>query len=150
MFLEIAIFAVCFLVFVIGMVGLNRYPDSKHKSKVSRLVFSSVVGFALGLAPVMFIIGTAVGPLNDPVSLRIFMGLMSIICLLAWILCAVLLSDRSEIDLGKKTTQFVATMLPILILGWLGFSFSAYTGLGTYTGVPRLGFGSLRRLAAFN
>lgn len=133
--LNIAIFALCFLVFVVGMIGLNRYPESKVKSKVPRLVFSSVVGFALGLAPVMFLVGSTVGPVSSPVAMRLMLGLMSLICLLAWILCAVLLKDRDEIDMGGKTKVFVGSMLAVFIVFWLIFSGMAYTGIGTFGGV---------------
>jgi hypothetical protein len=137
--LSIAIFVLCLFVFVLGMIGLNRYADSKVKSKVSRLVFSSIVGFALGLAPIMFFIGTTVGPLNDPVSTRIMLGLMSIISLLAWILCAVLLSDAADIDLDSKTKAFIGTMLAMFLIMWIVFSGLAYTGFGTFGGFGNAG-----------
>jgi hypothetical protein len=133
--LSIAIFALCFLVFVVGMIGLNRYPESKVKSKVPRLIFSSVVGFALGLAPVMFFVGSTVGSVSSPFTMRLMLGLMSLICLLAWILCAVLLSDRDEIDMGNKTKAFVGTMLAVFIAGWLLFAGMAYSGIGTFGGM---------------
>ncbi len=136
--LSLSIFALCFFVFIVGMIGLNRYPDSKVKSKVSRLVFSSVVGFALGLAPVMFFIGSAVGPLSDPISTRVMFGLMSVISMLAWILCAVLLSDASDIELGGKTKGFVGTMLAVFIVTWLAFGGMAYTGIGSFGGIGKL------------
>lgn len=135
--LGITIFALCFLVFVVGMIGLNRYPESKVKSKVPRLIFSSVVGFALGLAPVMFFVGSTVGPVTGPVSKRLMFGLMSLICLLAWILCAVLLSDRDDIDMGGKTQGFVGFMLAVFLVSWLMFTGMAYTGFGTFGGLSR-------------
>jgi MFS family permease len=127
--LHLIVALTCLTVFIIGMIGIHAYSEAKMPHKTSRLVFSSVVGFALGLAPVAFFIGNAVGnSLSGPIATRAMLGFFSLICLFAWIMCAVIVSDRDKIKLEKRTVKFVSTMMAITIVMWLMFGFLAYVG----------------------
>ncbi len=138
--LNFLIFVFCVMIFVLGMIGLSKYPDASAKkvpSKSQRIVFSSVVGFALGLAPVMFVLGTwACGVAGGANMGRILFGFMSIVSFIAWIYCAVLLSDRDALQLSHGEKAFVGTMLAVLILAWGGFGFLAYRGGNMLMSMP--------------
>lgn len=122
------LFLVSFFVFLVGMVGLNFYSESKTESRVSRLNYTSFVGYVLGLGTILFYIGT----MNSMgLSASFITGFMSFTTLLVWTMCAMMLSDMKKEN--KDNTQsytFTSWMLGINLILWLGFSVLTFSPAG--------------------
>ena len=118
------LFLTAFFIFLVGMVGLNFYNTSKVASRVSRLNFVTFVGYVLGLGTVLFFIGT-----KNPQGLSASFTLkaISIMTLLTWTMCAMILSDmRKDNETKTKGYTFTAWMLGITLLMWIGFTFVGF------------------------
>jgi len=118
------LFLTSFFIFLVGMVGLNFYNKSKVSSRVSRLNFVTFVGYVLGLGTVLFFIGT-----KNPQGLSASFTLkaMSVMTLMAWTMCAMILSDmRKDNETNSKGYTFTAWMLGITLLMWIGFTFVGF------------------------
>ncbi len=118
------LFLTAFFIFLVGMVGLNFYNSSKVSSRVARLNFVTFVGYVLGLGTVLFFIGT-----KNPrgLSASFTLKTMSIMTLLTWTMCAMILSDmRKDNETNSKSYKFTAWMLGITLIMWLGFTFVGF------------------------
>ncbi len=117
-----------FFVFLVGMVGLNFYNESKTDSRVSRLNYTSFVGYVLGLGTILFYIGT----MNSMgLTAGFITGFLSLVTLLVWTMCAMMLSDMKKENKDKGTAYtFTSWMLGIMLILWLGFSALAFTPMG--------------------
>lgn len=118
------LFLTAFFVFLVGMVGLNFYNSSKVSSRVSRMNFVTFVGYVLGLGTVLFYVGT-----NMPAGLSasFILKALSIMSLLTWTMCAMILSDmKKDGETKSKSYTFTAWMLGIMLLLWIGFTFVGF------------------------
>lgn len=119
---------VSFFVFLVGMVGLNFYNESKTDSRVSRLNYTSFVGYVLGLGTIMFYLGT----MNSMgLTAGFITGFLSFVTLLVWTMCAMIISDMKKENKDKGFAyKFTSAMLGINLLLWLGFSALTFTPMG--------------------
>lgn len=117
-----------FFVFLVGMVGLNFYNESKTESRVSRLNYTSFVGYVLGLGTILFYIGT----MNSMgLTASFITGFLSLVTLLVWTMCAMMISDMKKENKEKELSYtFTSWMLGIMLLLWIGFSALAFTPAG--------------------
>jgi hypothetical protein len=118
-------------VFITGMIGVNYYSENKDvKMRVSKINFSSFVGYALGLTPVLFFItNTIIQYLPSMFFSRALFAVFALISLFSWILCAVLLSDmRNDKKVPKDKKVYLSVILSITLLFFLAFGFAAYRG----------------------
>jgi len=117
-----------FFVFLVGMVGLNFYNESKTDSRVSRLNYTSFVGYVLGLGTILFYIGT----MNSMgLTASFITGFLSFVTLLVWTMCAMMLSDMKKENKDKEFAYtFTAWMLAIMLILWIGFSALTFTPAG--------------------
>lgn len=118
------LFLTSFFIFLAGMVGLNFYNTSKVSSRVSRLNFVTFVGYVLGLGTVLFFLGS-----KNPrgLSASFTLKAISIMTLMTWTMCAMILSDmRKDNQTKSKGYTFTAWMLGITLLMWIGFTFVGF------------------------
>jgi hypothetical protein len=120
-----AMAAACLLIFIVGMIGVHSYADSKLKAKVSRLNFASMVGYGLGLAPLFFFIGREYGSIIDQGMLNKFFMLAT---LLTSILCVVLISDANNNKkfMSEETYRFIVGMAITSFILFVGFSYFSF------------------------
>ncbi len=121
----------CF-VFATGMLAVNYYSNENRKvdMRVSKINFSSFVGYVLGLAPILFFAANyAVHFLPPAIFSRIFFGMFTIICLFSWILCAVVLADMANDSTVEKSTKtYISVLLLITLAGSFIFGFATLRG----------------------
>lgn len=119
---------VSLFVFLVGMVGLNFYNESKTESRVSRLNYTSFVGYVMGLGVILFYVGT----MNSMgLSAGFITGYLSLSTLLVWTMCAMMLSDmKKENKDNGAAYKFTAWMLGINLILWIGFSLLTFTPAG--------------------
>jgi hypothetical protein len=120
--LAFAMAVACLLIFVVGMIGVQSYADSKLKQKISRLNFSSAVGYGLGLAPLFYFIGSQYGSLIDQSMINKFFVFST---LLTWILCIVLISDANNNKrfMSDETYRFIVGMAITSFILFVGFAY---------------------------
>jgi hypothetical protein len=126
--INIFLLVVSFFVFLIGMVGLNFYNESKTESRVSRLNYTSFIGYVLGLGTILFYVGT----MNSMgLTAGFITGFLSLVTLLVWTMCAMMISDMKKENKDKGFAyKFTAGMLGINLILWLWFSALTFTPLG--------------------
>ena len=123
-------------IFAAGMLSLNYYRQSENESRDSRMIYSSFVGFALGLAPLLIISsGLLTKYLPWTLVPKLFFGVCAFMCLLTWILCSVLLSDLNTDEKASASDKLFAwVVLGVTLVFSIAFGYMAYTGgkIGTY------------------
>lgn len=117
-----------FFVFMTGMVGLNFYNTSKTASRVSRLNYTSFVGYVMGLGVILFYVGT----MNSMgLSASVITGYLSLSTLLVWTMCAMMLSDmKKENKQNELAYKYTAGMLAVMLILFLGFTALTFTPAG--------------------
>ncbi len=119
-------------VFATGMIAVNYYSDTDRTivGRISKINFSSFVGYVLGLTPILVLfVNYLVQFLPAVLFSRMFFIIFTIICLFSWILCAIVIADMSKDDtVAKSKKQYLSIILMITLIFSIIFGSAATRG----------------------
>lgn len=119
-------------VFATGIIAVSYYSDTTKdvKGRIAKINFSSFVAYVLGLTPILILfVNYLIQFLPAVLFSRIFFIIFTIICLFAWILCAVVIADMSNDSSASKTKkQYLSIILMITLVFSLLFGSAAARG----------------------
>lgn len=119
-------------VFATGMIAVSYYSDTTKDiaGRIAKINFSSFVAYVLGLTPILILfVNYLIHFLPASLFSRMFFIIFTIICLFAWILCAVVIADMSDDESADKTKkQYLSIILMITLAFSMIFGSAAARG----------------------